>query len=377
MTLQTLNLIFKKVQTHNEPPSPRHGHSAICYQDSMIIFGGLQNETNQTLNDLHILDLKNWTWTQPQTSGEIPSPRSFHTAVLYNHQMLVWGGSQEVGQGTYNCRDNDLYILNLHTWEWSKITPTGTPPTPRCQHSAILYQDKLIIDGGAYDFYFSRNDLHILNLKTMSWLPLQIENCYGAAFAGLKIQGNTLIKFLGDAAYEGFCNHVLLLEIPDFDYESLRTLKWEKANIQGIENYGYKVVLPNSQEWEEYEEYEDEEYEDEDDDIIICEDGIPVRSVHGYGEIENNLILFAGVAPGDGISHITIGDLVLLNIPDSPTTGTYTWLLPQTTGEIPPPRFAHTTIQYNQQTIIFGGLWLDTWCGNHSYDHDVYILKIV
>ncbi|HLO88965.1 MAG TPA: kelch repeat-containing protein, partial [Nostocaceae cyanobacterium] len=344
MTKQSLKFICQKAQTHNKTPEPRFGHSGICYQESMIIFGGEHVENDQTLNDIHILDLKTWTWTQPQTSGEIPSPRSFHTAILFNDQMLIWGGSQEARDATYICNDNDLYILNLKTWEWSKVTPTGKPPVARSHHSAALFQDKLIIDGGYYDFYASWSDLNILDLTKMSWLPIQVENCISAALSGLKVHGNTLIKFLGDAAYEGFRNEILTLDLTDFDSDNLRELKWQKANIQGIENYGYQILLPNNPEWEEYEteEYEDDEYEDEDEDIITCEDGIPSRTIHGYGEFGNNLVLFAGMAWGDGVSHATIGDLVALNLPNSEvvTTGTYTWLLPQVSGEIPPPRFA-------------------------------------
>jgi hypothetical protein len=382
MTKQSLKLIWKKAQTHNKTPQPRFGHSAICYQENMIIFGGEHPETNIALNDIHILDLNTWTWTEPQTTGEIPSPRSFHTATLYNHQMLVWGGSEETRNATYICNDDDLYILNLKTWEWSKITPTGKPPVARSHHSAALFQDKLIIDGGAYDFYASWSDLNILDLTKMSWLPIQVENCVSAALSGLKIHGNTLIKFLGDGAYEGFRNEILLLDLANLDADNLRELKWQKAQVQGIENYGYQILLPNNPELEEYEteEYsDDDDYDDEDDDRIICEDGIPIRTVHGYGEFGNNLVLFAGMAAGDGISHGTIGDLVVLNLPNSEiaTTGTYTWLLPQISGEIPPPRFGHSTIQFNQQTIIYGGFWIDTWHGNNSFDNDVYILEMV
>lgn len=211
----------------------------------------------------------------------------------------------------------------------------------------------------------------------MCWLDIKVGNCSSASLAGLKIQGNTLIKFLGDAAYGGFCADIWTLDLKDFDSRNLVELQWQKAEFQGIENYAYKVLLPDSKdEVSESEDYED--YEEEDNNIN-WEDGIPYRTIHGYGEFGDKLVLFAGVAPGNGISHVTIGDLVMLNIAYTKNNNykIYHWILPQVKGEFPNPRFGHATIQYAGNMIVFGGLWLDTFYGNHCYDNNVYILKSI
>lgn len=84
------------------------------------------------------------------------------------------------------------------------------------------------------------------------------------------------------------------------------------------------------------------------------------------------------MSPGNGISHVTIGDVVLLNMPDisAANSGTYTYTVPEIAGKFPPPRFGHSTIQFNHQMIVYGGLWIDTSAGNNSFDNDVYILEI-
>lgn len=204
MKLQPPQFIWKQPQILGELPQPRYGHSAITYQNSMIIFGGEKNDTSETLCDVHLLDLESWTWTQPQVSGNIPANRSFHTAVLYEDKMLVWGGYETSQDGGYIFSDVALHILNLKTWQWSEIIPQGTPPDARCHHSAVIFQDKLFIDGGSYDIYTARDELHILDLTKMQWLNISPEKSSSAALAGLKIRGNTLVKFLGDAAYGGF-----------------------------------------------------------------------------------------------------------------------------------------------------------------------------
>ncbi|MDZ8050749.1 MAG: kelch repeat-containing protein [Aulosira sp. ZfuVER01] len=366
MQLQPFQFIWKNRPTQGNSPHPRYGHSAIVYQNSIIIFGGENNETGETFNDIHLLDLETWTWMQPQVWGDIPTSRSFHTAVLAEDKMLIWGGYQEAKDGGYIFSDIDVHILNLQTWQWSHVTPNGTPPTARSHHSAALVKDKLFIDGGSYDIYTAYNDLHLLDLTKMCWINIQVDNCSSSALAGLKVHGNTLVKFLGDAAYGGFCQDILTLELGNLNSENLLQLQWQKAKFVGIDDYKYKILLPNSDEEEENEEYDEEE-------------GIPCRTIHGYGEFGYNLILFAGMAPGNGVSHVTIGDLILLNMPavEEATSGTYTAMVPLVGGKFPAPRFGHSTIQFARQTIVYGGLWIDTYAGNHSYDNDVYILEIL
>ncbi|MBD2663996.1 hypothetical protein B6N60_03601 [Richelia sinica FACHB-800] len=401
MNITTPQFIWKKPKITGRIPRPRHGHSAICYNNSMIIFGGTNIITDKSLKDVHVLDLTTWKWTKPKVTGQVPSPRSYHTAVLYQDKMLVWGGYKELISSSFKFNDVYLHILDLKTWRWSKMTPMGTLPEARSHHSAVIFQDKLIIHGGAYDIYASFNDLYILDLRKKRWLPVELELCHPVALPGLKVHGNTLIRFFGDGAYQGFCSDVLTLDLTNLDFTKPLKLSFQPANFQAIENYSYKVPIPPDASGDE-EEMEDDyfdddeedieddylgddeedediedDYLDDDEEIVDFGDGIPYRTIHSYGEFGNNLVLYAGVAPGNGVSHATINDLVMLHLPshDEANTGTYTGLIPQVEGQFPPPRFGHSTIQFHQQMIIFGGIWLDTYCGNHQHDNDVYILE--
>ncbi len=374
LILQPPRFIWKFPQIQGNPPQSRYGHSAIRYQNSMIIFAGEDNETNITLNDVHILNLESWTWEKPQVSGEIPPSRSFHTAVLNKEQMVVWGGYEEQIEGGYLCHDTAVYILELKTWHWSQVIPDGTPPVARSHHSAALFKDKLFIDGGSYDIYFSYNDLHLLDLTTMSWLRLEATSSPGSASGGLIVRDNTLIKFLGDGAYEGFCSDILTLNLTDLDSTNLQELQWQKAKFaEEIENYSGKTILSLSNSEDEEEDNKDED--DEDIDYFFY----PGRTVCGYGEFGNNLVVFGGLAPQDGVSHVTIGNLLLLNLPvaQSVTNGIYRAIITQADGKFPYPRNGHSTIQFNHQMIVFGGLWFDAPDGTYDCDRDIYILEIL
>lgn len=365
---QQSRFIWKFPQIQGNAPQSRRGHSAIRYQNSMIIFAGEDNETNITLNDVHVLNLKSWTWEKPQVSGKIPPNKSFHTAVLYQEKMVVWGGYEEQVEGGYLCHDTDVYILELKTWHWSRVIPNGTPPVARSHHSAALFKDKLFIHGGSYDIYFSYNDLHLLDLTTMSWLTLEVKSSPGSASGGLIVRDNTLIKFFGDGGYEGFCSDILTLNLTDLDSKNILKLQWQKAKFsEEIKNYSGKTILSLSNS-----EDEDEDEDDENIDYFFY----PGRTICGYGEFGNNLVVFGGLAPQDGISHATIGNLVLLNLPiESVTNGIYSAIIPQVDGKFPAPRNGHSTIQFNHQMIVFGGFWFDAPDGICNYDNDIYILE--
>uniref|UniRef100_A0A5F8A5T2 Kelch domain containing 4 n=1 Tax=Macaca mulatta TaxID=9544 RepID=A0A5F8A5T2_MACMU len=76
-----------------------------------------------------------------------PSGRSGHRMVAWKRQLILFGGFHE------STRDyiyyNDVYAFNLDTFTWSKLSPSGTGPTPRsgCQMS-VTPQGGIVIYGG-------------------------------------------------------------------------------------------------------------------------------------------------------------------------------------------------------------------------------------
>ena len=74
------------------------------------------------------------------TPGVGPLPRGEHTATLVGHTLFIFGGYGGVG---YARRDlNDLFCLNLNTWIWEKMRPTGTAPEVRAGHSKWREDDE-------------------------------------------------------------------------------------------------------------------------------------------------------------------------------------------------------------------------------------------
>ena len=94
-------------------------------------------------SDVLTLDLRMMVWSSLVTTGHQPGTRDSHSAVLLDHKMIVFGGTNG------SKKINDLHILDLQTKEWSQPCIRETPPSPRENHSATLVSDsKLVIFGG-------------------------------------------------------------------------------------------------------------------------------------------------------------------------------------------------------------------------------------
>ena len=55
--------------------------------------------------------------------------------------MIIFGGEY-----TYDL--NDIFVFNLDTFKWSEIIPFGEKPKPRRFHSSVMVNDTMIIYGG-------------------------------------------------------------------------------------------------------------------------------------------------------------------------------------------------------------------------------------
>jgi Rab9 effector protein with kelch motifs len=97
----------------------------------------------QYLADLHVLDTKSMTWSTPETTGEKPSPRAWHTANVIGKYIVVFGGT--AGRLSFY---NDVYVLDTEKMHWFKVDVQGEQPAPRCSHTSTWNGSKLIVFGG-------------------------------------------------------------------------------------------------------------------------------------------------------------------------------------------------------------------------------------
>ncbi|XP_010550980.1 PREDICTED: acyl-CoA-binding domain-containing protein 4 [Tarenaya hassleriana] len=210
-------------QTSGQRPKARYEHGAAVIRDKMYIYGG--NHNGRYLSDLHVLDLKNWTWSRVETkvateplessSPVTLTPCAGHSLIPWDNKLLSVGGhtkdpaesiqvkvfdpqtstwstlktygkspvsrgGQSVtlvgkslvifgGQDAKRTLLNDLHVLDLETLTWDEIDAVGIPPSPRSDHATAVHAERylLIFGGGSHATCF--NDLHVLDLQTMEW----------------------------------------------------------------------------------------------------------------------------------------------------------------------------------------------------------------
>jgi hypothetical protein len=99
-------------------PFPRSSHAltATATADGeLFLFGGYS--LGSARNDLYVFSTLDFSTTQLQTIGEVPSPRTSHGAARVGNNLLIWGGITNFKDRSVPNRDQDdsLYILDLGT----------------------------------------------------------------------------------------------------------------------------------------------------------------------------------------------------------------------------------------------------------------------
>ncbi|XP_054804605.1 acyl-CoA-binding domain-containing protein 6 [Prosopis cineraria] len=133
---------WSHVEAKGDIPVARSGHTVLRASAVLILFGG-EDAKRRKLNDLHMFDLKSLTWLPLHCTGTGPSPRSNHVAALYDDKILfIFGGASK------SRTLNDLYSLDFETMAWSRMKIRGFHPSPRAGCCSVLCGTKWYITGG-------------------------------------------------------------------------------------------------------------------------------------------------------------------------------------------------------------------------------------
>jgi N-acetylneuraminic acid mutarotase len=119
----------------------RYRHTAVWTGSEMIVWGG---SDGGYLNTGSSYDPAADTWTDIHLSG-VPEARYDHTAVWTGSEMMIWGG-------TYYDYPDDYYLnsggrYNPDTDAWTDVT-TADVPTHRTYHTAVWTGSEMIVWGG-------------------------------------------------------------------------------------------------------------------------------------------------------------------------------------------------------------------------------------
>ncbi|KAG8437434.1 hypothetical protein GDO86_008220 [Hymenochirus boettgeri] len=142
-------------------PSGRSGHRMVYCKRQLIVFGGFHESTRDFIyyNDVYIFNLDSFVWTKLSPTGVGPLPRSgCQMATNQDGNVVIYGGyskqrvKKDVDKGTLH---RDMFLLKLEgtdKWSWSKLNPSGVKPTLRTGFSiAVGPNNRSVLFGGVHD----------------------------------------------------------------------------------------------------------------------------------------------------------------------------------------------------------------------------------
>ena len=125
-------------------PPPLWGASSVAYGNTMWLFGGHDNESS-CVADLWSLDWDTKTWRRHDDDDGGPAARKGHSAVVYGHCMIVYGGHDSSAEFM-----NDLWAFDFEEETWREVELDAKAP-PRNFHKAEMLGSVMYMFGGNND----------------------------------------------------------------------------------------------------------------------------------------------------------------------------------------------------------------------------------
>lgn len=97
--------------------------SLVTMAGSLYLFGGMQG--NVFYNELWKFDISKTSWIKLKYYGDIPSPRSHHSAAADGDIMIIFGGKDSISLF------NDAFSFNIITLTWTTLNYADRNPSAR------------------------------------------------------------------------------------------------------------------------------------------------------------------------------------------------------------------------------------------------------
>lgn len=154
------------------------GHCLVSWNKRVLLVGGKTDPSNEKLS-VWSFDVETECWSNVEAKGDIPVSRSGHTALRAGPVIILFGGEDTKGK-----KLNDLHMFDLKSSTWLPLNYTGSGPSPRSNHVATLYDDKTLFVFGGQAKSKILNDLYSLDFETMIWTRVKAKGHHPASRAG-------------------------------------------------------------------------------------------------------------------------------------------------------------------------------------------------
>ena len=123
-------------------PTARESATAVWTGTEMLIWGGTASHGPTYLDTGGRYNPSSNTWLPTSRGANVPTARSFHSAVWTGSEMIVWGGAS----GTALFATGGRYVPS--TDSWAPTAMGGNVPEGRLGHTALWTGKHMIVWGG-------------------------------------------------------------------------------------------------------------------------------------------------------------------------------------------------------------------------------------
>lgn len=208
-------------ERHEARVSRRAGHIAVAHRERGLVWGGYEesqhdHDTYLPSSELMIYNSLTQTWTSKKTTGEVPTKCSGAGAAVLGDVMYVVAGFHKIMIAVNALREvnavgwmsdsdeepegdsvetveisNSIWSLDLETYVWTKLSPSGEPPL-RCDKTAVwTHRDKVYIFGGFGPPPTTSQEMKMGNLFEFCDDPQSSQSIYNRGWSNQLVCYNT------------------------------------------------------------------------------------------------------------------------------------------------------------------------------------------
>ncbi|CAB4414087.1 unnamed protein product [Rhizophagus irregularis] len=216
-----INDSWNTVKTMGKIPSNRGDISVVLGLDGqrIIIYGGYFNDPGYLDNSLYVLDLTNFNWYVPKTTGNIPKPRNRHQANVIGKYMVI-----SFGEGYDKSVESDILLLDISNNEEYIWTTIFDPPDPNVIIPPSSSSNSSLPSS-------SSSSLPSPSLPSITSSPSPFSPLPSSSQPSI----GTIVGFL--------ISGIFLLVGSFFIYKWNKNRKKKKTN-HGKDNFGQEIVIP-------------------------------------------------------------------------------------------------------------------------------------
>ena len=158
----------------SKSPGRRGSMSAVWvpWRREVIFFGGIKPAgTERRCNDTFGFNVDRSSWKEIAMTGSLPTPRTGHSALVYGTKMYVYGGFTSRTEYLGDLQIADFSQDRRPSWSTPKLQ--GIPPKGRTVTAFQILGDRFVCYGGYSNRAAVRLDLIVFNPRTNQWSTLR------------------------------------------------------------------------------------------------------------------------------------------------------------------------------------------------------------